>query len=219
MRHSFLMTALRPDYDSDPERWRSWSAPEDVHEMVAPELRGPVLDAGGGDGRLASLLAESVRWVGLDSSPTQVTANPYRPIVLGDMRFLPFEENSFAEVTHLWCLYHLDDPVSALNEAKRVLRPGGRYFACTAARDSDPEIRPEGYPRSTFDAEEAAEIVASVFDQVEVERWNGYFFPLETRDEVRAYCRHASMPVTRAETASLPLWLTKRGVLIRATSP
>jgi hypothetical protein len=59
--------------------------------------------------------------------------------------------------------------------------------------------------------------VASVFEEVEPERWDGTFFPLETRDEVRAYCRHNYIPAERAEEADLPLWLTKRGVLLRAT--
>lgn len=59
--------------------------------------------------------------------------------------------------------------------------------------------------------------MASAFQEVEGERWNGTFFPLKTRDEVRAYCRHNYLPAERAEEAVLPLWLTKRGVLVRAT--
>ena len=77
----------------------------------------------------------------------------------------------------------------------------------------------EGYPASTFDAEEAVSIVASQFERVEPERWEGSFFPLETRDDARAYCRHSYIPVERAEEVDLPLWLTKRGVLVRATKP
>jgi SAM-dependent methyltransferase len=207
---------LIPDYDSDPERWRSWESPRDVHHMVAPELLGPVLDAGCGDGRLATLLEVGVGWVGLDLSTSQLAANPFRPVVRADMTALPFRDGSFAEVTHLWCLYHLEDPTPAVAEAKRVLRPGGRYYACTAARDNDPEIMPEGYPRSTFDAEEADVIVGSVFETVEPERWDSPFFPLSTRAEVQAYCRHNFIPVERAEQVDLPLWLTKRGVLVRA---
>jgi SAM-dependent methyltransferase len=213
------MTALPPDYDSDPERWQSWESPQDVHEMIAPELRGPVLDVGCGEGRLASLLGDGVRWVGVDSSPTQLAANPYRPTVLADMRALPFRDGAFAEVAHLWCLYHLEDPGPAIAEAARVLTPGGRYFASTAARDNDPEIVFEGYPPTSFDAEEAVAIVASSFDEVAADRWDGKFFPLRTREEVRAYCRHNYIPAERAEDAELPLWLTKRGVLIRASGP
>lgn len=128
--------------------------------MIAAELRGPVLDIGCGEGRLA-----------------------------------------------------------AIAEAARVLAPGGRYFACCAARTIDPEIMPEGYLPLSFDAEEAAEIVAAVFHQVEVERWDGMFFSLHTREEIRAYCRHNYIPSERAERVDVPLWLTKRGTLVRAVKP
>ena len=211
------MTAVPPDYDADPARWRSWEAPQDVHQVIAPELQGPVLDVGWGEGRLASLLGDTVRCIGVDSSPGQVAANPFGPLVLADMRALPFRSGAFAEVTHLWCLYHVDDPTSAVGEAARVLCGGGRYYASTGARDNDPELVSEGYPPSSFDAEEAAAIVASVFDAVDPERWDRPFFPLETREEVRAYCRHNFVPAERAEEVELPLWLTKRGVLVRAT--
>jgi SAM-dependent methyltransferase len=211
------MTVLPPDYDSDPDRWESWVSPQDVHQMVAPELRGPILDVGCGEGRLASELAGTISWVGLDSSAHQLAMNPFRTLVRGDMTALPFRDNTFAEVTHLWCLYHLADPLIAVAEAKRVLRHGGRYYACTAARDNDPEILPEGYPPSSFDAEEAVAIVATAFAQVEGERWDDRFFPLTTREEIRAYCRHNFIPPERAEGCEVPLWLTKRGVLVRAT--
>jgi ubiquinone/menaquinone biosynthesis C-methylase UbiE len=184
---------------------------------MAPELSGPVLDIGCGEGRLATLAAAmGIPWVGVDSSPSQLAMNPHRPVVLADMRALPFRDGVFSEVTHLWCLYHLDDPRVGIVEAERVLEPGGRYFAATSARDNDPEIMPEGYPASTFDAEDAEEIVGSTFDSVAAERWDAQFFPLRTRTEIRAYCRHHFIPVERADTVEVPLWLTKRGVLIRA---
>jgi ubiquinone/menaquinone biosynthesis C-methylase UbiE len=151
--------AIHPDYDSDPERWKSWQPQQDVHETVARELRGPTLDIGCGEGRLASLLTEDVSWIGVDSSPTQLACNPHRPVVLADMRKLPFRDDMFAEVTHLWSLYHVADPVVAIREAWRLLRPGGRYFACTSARNNDPELIWEGYPPTPFDAEEAHFIV------------------------------------------------------------
>jgi SAM-dependent methyltransferase len=183
---------------------------------AVPDRARTILDVGCGEGRLAALLDRGVAWIGIDSSRAQLAANPYRPLVLADMRALPFRDGVFDAVTHLWCLYHIEEPLAAIREARRVLRAGGRYYACTAARDSDPELLPEGYSRTPFDAEEAAAIVATVFQDVQAERWDGRFFPLRTREEVRAFCRHNAIPAERAETAEVPLWLTKRGVLVRA---
>jgi len=134
------------------------------------------------------------------------------------MRALPFRSGVFAEVTHLWCLYHLDAPVEAISEARRVLRAGGRYYASTAATTSDPELMPDGYPPGTFDAEDAVAIVGEVFASADGDYWDEQFFPLETREEVRNYCRHHFIPMYRAETVELPLWLTKRGVVVRAAN-
>src|SRR5260370_35267957 len=103
------MTALPPDYDSDPGRWQSHQSPRDVHEIIAPDLRGPVLDVGCGEGRLASLLGGAVRWVGVDSSPTQIAANPYRPVVRADMRALPFRDVGLAGVGDRGGLFLVDD--------------------------------------------------------------------------------------------------------------
>jgi SAM-dependent methyltransferase len=210
------VNAITPDYDEDPERWASWESPTDVHELVAAELNGAVLDVGCGEGRLASHLRGGVQWVGVDRSAAQLRRSPRRTAVAADMRALPFPDAAFAAVTHLWCLYHLDDPSVAIEEARRVLRPGGRYYASTAARNNDPELAREGYPRTSFDAEEAVTIVSSVFGDVDAQRWDGRFYRLETREEVRSYCRHSLLAPGLAETVDLPLSLTKRGVLVRA---
>ena len=210
------MAAIEPDYESDPERRGAWRAPADVFEMVAPEVRGPVVDIGSGEGRLGEALPDDVFWVGVDASPAMLEQCERRPVVLADMLALPFRDGAFAEAAHLWCLYHLDDPVAAVVEARRVLRAGGRYYASTSARANDPELVPDGYPSSTFDAEEAEAIVGAVFGDVAADRWDGQYYSLDDAEELVAYCRHNM--IEPVPDVALPLWLTKRGVLVRATA-
>ncbi len=61
------------------------------------------------------------------------------------------------------------------------------------------------------------EIVGTVFGRAEGQRWDGSFYQLDTREDVRRMCHQHSIPPERAEQVALPLRPTKRGVLIRAT--
>jgi SAM-dependent methyltransferase len=163
------VAALPPDYDSDPDRSRSFRLgwQEDVHRPVAErfiaEQRRIVIDVGCGIGRFGSALNGRIPWLGVDRSPRQLRDCPHRPIVQGDAAALPLRSGSVDAVVLLWMLYHLDDPAAALTEAKGVLCPGGLFAACAASRWNDPELAPEGYPPTSFDAENAADVVASVF--------------------------------------------------------
>ena len=220
------MAVVPPDYDTDPERSRiadrSWQLNGDTHEPVAERFVAEglqrVLDMGCGRGRLGELLPAGVAWTGVDSSPAQVADCPRRPVALGDATRLPFPDGSFDAVAALWMLYHLDDPAAAVAEAHRVLRPGGLFAACTNSRTDDPELVPDGYPRSPFDAEEAPDIVASVFDRaaIEILRWDDPWTLLPDADAVRRYVRSHFLPPETADGVATPLTLTKRGCLIWA---
>jgi SAM-dependent methyltransferase len=163
------VASLTPDYDSDPDRSRSFRLAwqHDVHGPVVERLLdegvGRVLDVGSGIGRFSSAVGGRIQWLGADESPRQLADCPHRPVIRANAIRLPLADQSFDAVVLLWMLYHLDDPRLAISEAWRVVRPGGLVAASTSNRTNDPELLPGGYPRTTFDAEEAEQIVSEVF--------------------------------------------------------
>lgn len=58
----------------------------------------------------------------------------------GDARHLPFAAAAFDVVTARHMLYHVDDPAGAVTEARRVLRPGGRFAATVNLAECYPHM-------------------------------------------------------------------------------
>ena len=170
------MRALPCDYDTDPARGRSFLSPagEDVHARVARrigiERRHPVVDVGCGTGRLAAAPPRDWPWIGVERSPSQLASAPSTTI-RADASSLPLPTGSAGAVAALWVLYHLDDPVEAVEESWRVLRRGRVFVTCTTARDDSPESLAPRAP-TTFDAEDAPDRVDRVFPDLEVRRWD-----------------------------------------------
>lgn len=220
------------DYDNDLGRFltnqtatRLFSTSGDVHEPVAEHLQrqhagGRVLDLGGGNGLLARHLQDrGMASVVLDQARYVATAPP--PVVLADAERLPFADESFDAVAALWMLYHVADPVLVLREAARVLRPWGSFVACAPSRHNDPEFKavlPEWGCRSTFDAEDAAELIDQVFDVVAVERWDAPLVSLREVAAVEKFLRGRGLSPEAAGEAATgfepPVSVTKRGALV-----
>lgn len=59
---------------------------------------------------------------------------------VADAQDLPFEDGSFDAVVAVHMLYHVPDQGRALSEVRRVLKPGGRFYASTNSRDHMKEI-------------------------------------------------------------------------------
>jgi len=121
----------------------TWRTIANSAAYLEPHLQGglSLLDIGCGPGTITSEFAERVapgRVVGLDAAPAAIekasafTADNLSFIV-GDAYALPFDDNSFDLVHSHQTLQHLGDPVAALVEMKRVVKPGGLI----AVRDVD----------------------------------------------------------------------------------
>ena len=106
-----------------------------LHRFLQPGMQ--ILDIGAGTGRYASaLMAEGyqVKAVELVRRNIEVflKREPSAQVVQGDARSMPFLPDNSADVTLLLGpLYHLighEEKLKALNEAKRVTKPGGIIF-------------------------------------------------------------------------------------------
>ena len=112
-----------------------------------PAAPATVLDVGGAAGVHALPLAEQGHQVHLvDPVPLHVEqarrasagrSRPLAAVLLGDARALPYADASADAVLLLGPLYHLverQDRLTALQEARRVLRPGGVVVAAAISR-------------------------------------------------------------------------------------
>jgi SAM-dependent methyltransferase len=104
-----------------------------VVSALPPNAR--IVDIAGGSGWYASRIvrAAPVTVVGLDISSSMIEQRGEDPMlvenVVADMEALPFDDASFDAALFVGALHHVPDPLQALREAARVVRPGGRLFA------------------------------------------------------------------------------------------
>lgn len=226
--------ALPRDYDVNPGRFRLGArvttryltGGEGIYAHIVGMLGRAgvhlVADIGCGEGALAAAsCSPQVQIIGIDASPTMLAACP-GPRVQADARRLPFASASFDAAVTVNMLYHLRDPAEAIREAHRILRNGGQFIATAISRHDSPELAAIWAPApSTFDAEDAPGIVASVFGAAEAERWDAPLITLPDHDAVRDYLIARFVPPERAAASaaqvSAPAAITKRGAFIRAT--
>ena len=113
-----------------------------VHEALALSA-GSVLDIGTGTGDLALSFARQpgVRLVcGFDVALPMLQLAVRKPAAAGvafglaDATRLPFASASFDSVTTAFMLRNVPDVSAALSEARRVLRPGGRFVCLEITR-------------------------------------------------------------------------------------
>jgi ubiquinone/menaquinone biosynthesis C-methylase UbiE len=136
------------------EHWRSGLI-NDGTTRLDPGTK--LLEIGCGPGAVLAVLGEEfpgVRLHGVDIDPTQLDSGRAYLAAAGldaelteaDAHALPFPDGAFDHIWMMWVLEHLEHPLGALREARRVLRGDGQitaievdYSTC-ASRPSTPEI-------------------------------------------------------------------------------
>ena len=124
-----------------------------VEEMLACIRLGQVLELGCGTGDLSPFLMERASgYTGVDISEAMIErarANYGRQIGTGRARFevgdcerLQFGDASFEMVVAVALIEYLPDPSKALDEMRRVLKPGGRLAISTWQVAQTDELRP-----------------------------------------------------------------------------
>lgn len=155
-RRPLSPAALAAAYDRQAPRWTGLTerlgygrAYRSLFEQFFADLGpwidpGPlrVLDCGTGTGTFSLSLSQAWRQplalTAVDVSPAMVataqerfqTAGVSARVLQARLPVLPFADDSFDLVIAAHVLEHLPEPVAALAEMRRVLRPGGQIVAC-----------------------------------------------------------------------------------------
>jgi len=131
-----LWDKLAFEYDPESPTRRIWTKPNlwvDLFENGLGDCRS-VLDVGCGAGFPALALAEKFQVVGLDLSEKMLSiaskraSNCGAEIILtrADSHAMPFKNNLFDGAYCKFALWPLREPVRAIREMVRVVKPGGR---------------------------------------------------------------------------------------------
>ncbi len=133
-------------FTANAARWdkiRSLHVAEDDVETAMLDALGDdhietLLDLGTGTGRVLELFADRVDYgIGIDFSQEMLTYARAKlekaglnhcQVRHGDLFHLPYDSESKDTITIHQVLHYLDDPLAALQEAARVLKPGGRLL-------------------------------------------------------------------------------------------
>jgi demethylmenaquinone methyltransferase/2-methoxy-6-polyprenyl-1,4-benzoquinol methylase len=113
---------------------------DSINKKIAQKLRRArrILDIGCEDGDLATDLAKALKKlvVGLDVSDANFKkaekaakkkkVSPFVSCVRGDAQRLSFRKEEFDSVTLSYTLHHLENPLQALDEIRRIMKPKGK---------------------------------------------------------------------------------------------
>ena len=113
---------------------------------IDPQPGERILDIAAGTGTSSAIIARSgATVVAADFSPGMIAEgrrrHPKIEFVEADAEHLPFGDEEFDAVTISFGLRNIADPIVALGEMYRVLKPGGRLVICEFSHPSNPLMR------------------------------------------------------------------------------
>jgi ubiquinone/menaquinone biosynthesis C-methylase UbiE len=136
--------SVREEFDAWAERGRDrgmeqrhWNTAKHVLARMPVEDGETVLDLGCGSGYAGRALRANTgveRVYGLDGAPkmahnaAEYTDDPAVCYLVGDFEYLPLADGSVDHVFTMEAFYYAADPIAALEEIRRVLRPGGTFY-------------------------------------------------------------------------------------------
>lgn len=122
-----------------------------ILEAVGASPLNAILDLGTGTGRMLELIApRATRAVGIDQSPQMLSLARVRleraglrnvQLRQGDIYAVPVEADFYDLVIIHQVLHYLDDPLRAVREAARALRPAGRLLVVDFAPHAEESLR------------------------------------------------------------------------------
>ena len=147
-KYRFMARQLRRPKGSSGNRVGHWMNKanallyEQTIALMQPAAGEQLLEIGFGNGHFFNQListAPGLQVKGIDFSPTMVKearaqhaaaiATGQLELVTGNSNQLPFASDSLDKVYCINVIYFWDDPQTHLLEIKRVLKPGGRFYA------------------------------------------------------------------------------------------
>lgn len=143
----------------------------EAQAAIPPGAR--VLDAGSGEGRYQHYFTHT-NYIGVDLAVGDDTWDYSALDTVGNLRRLPFQDNSFDAAVCVQTMEHVNQPFEVSAEIGRVLKPGGYYYL-SAPMNWHQHQKPHDYFRYTsFGMQTLLE--NSGLRVVEMRPWGGYFW-------------------------------------------
>jgi ubiquinone/menaquinone biosynthesis C-methylase UbiE len=119
-----------------------------LRRQLVPNAKGRVLELGIGSGLNLPFYNEGVQVIGIDpSAELQVYAREVARDHQVDVQFvtasaesLAFDDNYFDSAVITWTLCTIPDPAAALNEVRRVLKPGAKVIFAEHGTSPEPQV-------------------------------------------------------------------------------